>query len=91
MNKAHIEEQNSIKQYFEKLEEKEAAKRLARETKRKEEARNERMRSRREQLENAAELREQRMERWSTMSVPEILNELGQETLTGWVLLEIET
>lgn len=91
MNKAHIEEQNSIKQYFEKLEEKEAAKRLARETKRKEEARNERMRSRREKLENAAELREQRMERWSTMSVPEILNELGQETLTGWVLLEIET
>ena len=91
MNSAHIEEQKVIKEYYEKLAEKEAAMRSAKEAKRKEQLRKERLWMRQETRENAEPLRKERKERWSKMNVPSILKDLGdREGLSGWVLLEID-
>ena len=92
MNSAHIEEQKVIREYYEKLAEKEAAIRSAKEARRKEQLRKERLWIRQETRENAEPLREERKQRWSKMNVPTILKDLGdRESLSGWVLLEIDT
>jgi hypothetical protein len=93
MNSAHIDEQKVIKEYYEKLALKEAAIRSAKEAKRKEQLRKERLWLRQETRENAEPLREERKERWSKLSVPDILKDLGDkdDSLSGWVLLEFET
>ena len=91
MNLAYLEEQKVIKEYYEKLAEKEAAIRLAKETKRKEQLRKERLRFRQETRESEEPLRKERKEKWTKMNVPDILKDLGdKESLTGWLLLEIE-
>ena len=91
MNSAHLEEQKVIKEYYEKLAMKEAAIKSAKEVRRKEQIRNQRLLSRREARENTESRRRERKERWSKLSVPEILKELGNiESLPGWVLLEMD-
>jgi hypothetical protein len=93
MNSAYIEEQKVIKEYYEKLAAKEAAIRSAKEAKRKEQRRKERLWLRQETRENTEPKREERKERWSKVNVPDILKDLGDkdDSLSGWVLLEIET
>jgi hypothetical protein len=91
MNSAYIEEQKVIKDYYEKLAEKEAAIRAAKEAKRKEQLRKERLWLRQETRENQEPVREERKEKWSKLSVVEILKDLGsKESLSGWVLLDID-
>ena len=91
MNAAYTEEQKVIKEYYEKLAEKEEAKRIAREAKRKEQLRKERLWLRQETRENMAPIREERREKWSKLVVPDILKDLGgKESISGWVLLEID-
>ena len=93
MNSAYIEEQKVIKEYYEKLAAKEAAIRSAKEAKRKEQRRKERLWLRQETRENTEPKREERKERWSKVNVPDMLKDLGDkdDSLSGWVLLEIET
>ena len=92
MNSAYIEEQNVIKEYYEKLAVKEAAIRAAKEARRKEQLRKERLWLRQETRENAEPLREERKQEWSKMNVRDLLKDLGSnESLTGWVLLDIDT
>ena len=86
MNSAHLEEQNVIKEYYDR----EAAIKSAKEMKRKEQIRNQRLLSRREARENAELQRKERKERWSKIDVPNILKELGENESPGWVLLEMD-
>jgi hypothetical protein len=91
MNSAYIEEQKVIKDYYEKLAEKEAAIRAAKEAKRKEQLRKERLWLRQETRENQEPIRDERKENWSKLSVVEVLKDLGsKESLSGWVLLDID-
>jgi hypothetical protein len=92
MNAAYIDEQKVIKEYYQKLAEKEAAMRVAKEAKRKEQLRKERLWLRQETTDNMAPLRDERREKWSKMKVPDILQNLGdKDCLSGWVLLQIDT
>ncbi|KAL7487735.1 hypothetical protein ACHAW6_013309 [Cyclotella cf. meneghiniana] len=91
MNAAYIDEQKVIKEYYQKIAEKEAAMRMAKEAKRKEQLRKERLWLRQETTDNMAPLRNERREKWSKMKVPDILQNLGEkDSLSGWVLLQID-
>jgi len=76
---AHEEEQKAMKEYWDKLEEGARAKV---EKKRKEEE--ELLRVRLEEIESA---REANRSRWSEMSATELLEDLGNGGVSGWVLL----
>ena len=76
---AHEEEQKAMKEYWDKLEEGARAKV---EKKRKEEE--EELRVRLEEIES---VRKANRERWSEMSATELLEDLGNDGVSGWVLL----
>lgn len=94
LRSAHEMEQKAIEEYWDKLEAKDKAKRDARNAeklKREEEGRERRsLEIRAGKLAKTKGLREARKTKWSKMNAPELLEDLGKGTLSGWVLLQVD-
>ena len=91
MKNAHLEEQKAIEKYWKRQEEKEKAKKqYEKETKDAAENADRRasLKGRDERVAKSKVARAARREQWSKSTAPEILQSLGEESLSGWVLLE---
>ncbi len=88
---AHEKEQKAIEEYWDKLEAKEKAKQdaiNAEKLKREEEKREARLQTRTSKLADTKGVREKRKKKWSKLNAPDLLEDLGKDHLSGWVLLQ---
>lgn len=92
LERAHEKEQKAIEEYWDKLEAKEKAKQdaIAEKLKREEEEREARVKMRTSKMAESRDVREERKNRWSKMSTPDLLEDLGKFDLSGWVLLQLD-
>lgn len=92
MKNAHLEEQKAIEKYWKRQEEKEKAKaQYEKETKDAAENadRTASLKGRDERVAKSKVARAARREQWSKSTALEILQSLGEESLSGWVLVEV--
>lgn len=92
LKSAHEMEQKAIEEYWSKLEAKDKARKDARDAerlKKEEEERDSRLKIRASKLAKTKAPRAARKEKWSTMNAPELLEDLGKDDISGWVLLQV--
>jgi len=91
MKDAQDEEHRAIKLYWEKMEEKRGeVERAHAEVKKRNEEKQAQLKLRQEKLSVTKGLRESRKAKWAEMSATKLLEELGKDNISGWVLLEMK-